>query len=90
MKHLGPVPNTLDTGKSAPRRTRLSITPKPGTDAFWFVWRVGARAPRMRHATCEGAIAEAERLSALIPGATFAVYMARRVASRCNVVPSTE
>lgn len=42
--------------------------------AFWLVWSpTGDRPPRFRHETENAAVAEAERLAQLRPGATFIV-----------------
>jgi hypothetical protein len=57
---------------------------RPADDGvdFYFVWSPGRRSPRVRHASRELALAEADRLAAMFPGTPFDVFTARRV-TRC-------
>jgi hypothetical protein len=61
--------------------TAIKRPPDAGVD-FYFVWSPDRRSPRVRHASRDLAIAEADRLAAMFPGVAFDVFAARRV-SRC-------
>jgi hypothetical protein len=58
-----------------------AIKKPPDADAdFFFVWCPDRRSPRVRHASRDLAIAEADRLAAMFPGTQFNVYAARCIA----------
>jgi hypothetical protein len=49
-------------------------------EGFWMVWNENGGMPRVKHATCAAAVAEAERLARSNRGETFIVlksYCAR-------------
>jgi hypothetical protein len=65
----------------APKAIKRPASPDTTVD-FYFVWSPARNSPRVRHASRDLAIAEADRLSAMFPGTPFDVFGARRVA-RC-------
>jgi hypothetical protein len=69
---------TLNKGV-APKAIRK---PPDASVDFYFVWSPDRRNPRLRHASRELAVAEADRLATMFRGTPFDVYAARRVA-RC-------
>jgi hypothetical protein len=45
-------------------------------DSYWYVYRHGNSAPRVRHSSLKAAVAEAERLAVKHPGAVFEILQA--------------
>jgi hypothetical protein len=74
-----PARPTLHLKGVAPKA--IKRPPDAGVD-FWFVWSPARNSPRVRHASRDLAIAEADRLAAIFPGTPFDVFAARR-ATRC-------
>jgi hypothetical protein len=72
---LKPLPPIAVAEVSAP-----AAEPDPQPGYFYFNWRVGGARPKKRHATAAVALAEADRLRALCPGATVHTYEAKRLA----------
>jgi hypothetical protein len=61
-----------------PARPKLSLRGiEPDAGQFWFVWVVGRRAPKFRHATPAAALRERDRLRA--EGLDAHAYEAHRV-----------
>jgi hypothetical protein len=76
-----PVPArpTLSLKGVAPKA--IKRPPDAGVE-FFFVWSPARNSPRVRHASRDLAITEADRLAAMFPGTPFDVFAARRV-RRC-------
>jgi hypothetical protein len=51
---------------------------------YYYVFKVGVRHPRIKHATIELATAESERLARLHPGETFEILMCLGVTKTIN------
>lgn len=61
-------------------KPRTRIPPARGATVFWINWRSDGYRPKKRHATLESALAEKERLRALIPDANFHTFECKEVA----------
>jgi len=86
-----PPPLTAPAPAAAPAAPAPTPTPAPPRGplaesralpwdrAFFFAWCPAEERPKRRHATREGAQAEADRLHGLFPDKTFLVFEARPV-----------
>lgn len=79
--HVPARPTLTLTKGVAPKAIKRPPSPDAAVD-FYFVWSPARNSPRVRHASRDLAIAEADRLAAMFPGTPFDVFAARRV-SRC-------